>query len=268
MNKLYFSLFALALLLFSQACKENNPPVPDPEPEYYTVATAAANSLNLTVNVLAEDTAIVGYNRLFVQLLDANGNPATNYDVTVTPLMHMVSGMNHSAPVEQPTGVVEDMYPFQVVFIMPSGDMGWWELKVMIKMSDGTEEEVSLTVEKAKLLEETKMKTMLATDGVTKLFVSLVRPAEPIVGMNAFEVTVHQKATMMSFPAIENYTIEIEPEMPTMGHGSPGNVNPTHTEMGHYVGEVNFTMDGYWKVNVTLKEGGNVVAENYFDITF
>jgi hypothetical protein len=267
MNKLYFSLFALTLLLFSQACKEEVVP-PIEEPQYYTVASGTANSLNLKVNVLAEDTAIVGYNNLFVELLDASNQPVTDLTVTVTPIMHMITGMNHSAPNEQPTGVMDGMYPFQVVFIMPSGEMGWWELKVMIKKSDGTEEEVSLTAEKVKLPEETRMRTMLAADSVTKLFVTMVQPSKPQVGMNPFEITVHKKATMMDFPPVTTYTVEIEPEMPTMGHGSPGNVNPVHTELGHYVGEVNFTMDGYWKVHVTLKENDVEVVKTSFDITF
>jgi hypothetical protein len=75
---------------------------------------------------------------------------------------------------------------------------------------------------------------------------------------------------MMSFPAIENYSIEFEPEMPTMGHGSPNNVNPTYTANGLYDGTVNFTMTGYWRINVTVKNAEGVIVKDgiSFDVNF
>lgn len=74
---------------------------------------------------------------------------------------------------------------------------------------------------------------------------------------------------MMSFPAITDYEVEINPEMPSMGHGSPNNVNPVHTAKGHYTGKVNFTMTGLWRVHIKLKKNGSVISESaYFDITF
>ena len=58
--------------------------------------------------------------------------------------------------------------------------------------------------------------------------------------------------------------VEIDPQMPTMGHGSPNNVNPVHMEMGHYVGKVNFSMGGYWEINVKIKDAsGNVLDESH-----
>lgn len=75
---------------------------------------------------------------------------------------------------------------------------------------------------------------------------------------------------MMSFPAIDGYTMTMTPEMPSMGHGSPNNVNPVSSGMGKYDGKVNFTMTGYWKVNFEfLTESGETVKTGqYFDVTF
>ena len=73
---------------------------------------------------------------------------------------------------------------------------------------------------------------------------------------------------MMDFPAVNDYTVEIEPTMPSMGHGSPNNVNPVFTSMGHYVGKVNFTMTGLWNVKLTLKKNGVTIDNKQsFDIT-
>jgi hypothetical protein len=117
---------------------------------------------------------------------------------------------------------------------------------------------------------ESRLYSFLSTDGTTKVFVALVEPPKWKTGMNDFEIVIYQKASMMDFPPLENLLVEIEPEMPTMGHGSPNNVNPVHIANGHYFGQVNFTMTGYWKVNVTVKDSqGNIMNETgFFDITF
>jgi hypothetical protein len=73
---------------------------------------------------------------------------------------------------------------------------------------------------------------------------------------------------MMSFPPAEDLTIEIEPEMPSMDHGSPNNVHPVHFADGHYVGKVNFTMTGWWRIHMVIKKDGELLTdEAYMDIT-
>ena len=73
----------------------------------------------------------------------------------------------------------------------------------------------------------------------------------------------------MSFPAVNDLTVAIEPEMPSMDHGSPNNIDPTLLEAGHYKGRVNFTMTGWWRVHINLLRGTTVVTdEAYLDITF
>ncbi|MCK4750942.1 MAG: FixH family protein, partial [Bacteroidales bacterium] len=76
------------------------------------------------------------------------------------------------------------------------------------------------------------------------------------------------KESMMSFPPAEDLIVEIEPEMPSMDHGSPNNEHPVHLADGHYRGKINFTMTGWWRVHITLKKGDEVVTDEAFlDIT-
>jgi hypothetical protein len=65
-------------------------------------------------------------------------------------------------------------------------------------------------------------------------------------------------------------SIAITPEMPSMGHGSPNNVDPVYTADGRYEGKVNFTMTGYWKVNMVIRDAEDVIIKDnaFFDITF
>jgi hypothetical protein len=98
---------------------------------------------------------------------------------------------------------------------------------------------------------------------------SLVEPAAWKVGNNPFEITAHTMASMMSFPCCTDLTIEITPEMPSMGHGSPNNINPVHTGNGHYLGNVNFTMTGAWRIHLVVKKGDRLISNKaYFDIEF
>lgn len=73
----------------------------------------------------------------------------------------------------------------------------------------------------------------------------------------------------MNFPPVSDLTVEITPEMPSMGHGSPNNVNPVYIENGHYKGKVNFTMTGDWRIHLTLKKGDRLITNKaFFDLYF
>jgi len=103
----------------------------------------------------------------------------------------------------------------------------------------------------------------------TKYPISLVMPVAWKVGNNVFEITVNMMQDMMNFPVCSDLTVEITPEMPSMGHGSPNNVNPVYVSNGHYVGSVNFTMTGDWRIHMVLKKGSRIISNKaFFDINF
>ena len=103
----------------------------------------------------------------------------------------------------------------------------------------------------------------------TKYPISLVTPKVWKVGMNPFEITINCMQDMMTFPSCNDFSIELTPEMLRWGHGSPNNINPILMSNGHYIGTVNFTMTGAWRVNMLIKKSNWAVAKKaYFDITF
>ena len=57
------------------------------------------------------------------------------------------------------------------------------------------------------------------------------------------------------------------PTMPSMGHGSPNNENPSHLEKGHYMGKVNFSMSGDWKLDLSISGSENLTISTEYDIT-
>ena len=225
------------------------------------------------VKVYADEALYVGYNQLYVLLYEqGTKNMIKSAHVTFATEMTMMMGMSHASPIEDPSNTDPSDGVFQgaAVFIMPSEGNGTWTFKVHVhNHANNMEGEVMSEVNVISPT-EAKMYSFLSATDNAKVFVSLVEPMMPEVGENKFEVVVHSKATMMSFPSMEDLNIEIEPEMPTMGHGSPNNVNPTHIGNGHYEGVVNYTMTGLWRVHMTVKDkDGNVMNDaNYFDMTF
>ncbi len=265
MYKSIFFLLSISLLFWA-GCKPA--PVVDPV-EGVVVGEAALTDLGLSLELIAPDSLFAGYQTIKAAIKDMDTDEMrSDLELTVIPMMTMTT-MTHSVPIEQNAGSDTDgYYPFQTVFIMPSGDMGYWELKVTVRDPLADREQTVMVPIEVVNPEEAKVRNFVAADDSIPLFLSLVQPTEPTVGMNEFTLAVHKRETMMNFPAVEGLTIEIEPTMPTMNHGSPNNVHPVYTAQGHYKGRVNFTMDGWWQVHVVVKRGETVVGETDFNLTF
>lgn len=266
----------MALALFVTSCKkeETNPGTPPDNPlsEYVLIAESQATTLDYSVRVYAPEALFVGYNHILVQVEDNNsGAIIDNPSVMFMPLMEMNSGMNHGCPSEQPMyNSSLQVMEGTVTFVMPSLGQGEWFLGLKITDDAGTSEELKLSVEIIQKDEPKLFSFISATDPDQRVFVALVEPRQPIIGINNYELAIYERETMMSWPALEMLNVEIDPEMPTMGHGSPNNENPIDMGNGHYLGKVNFTMSGYWKVNMKIKSStGDMMKDDaFFDITF
>lgn len=216
-----------------------------------------------SLQVVSHGPLHAGYNAVMAHLTDPEGQPVSGAEITYRPMMSMVDGMDHGAPVEQPVEEQPGMYHGAVGFTMPGGpDLGSWTLNVgFTDPASGATGDASfdLDVAPSKLIGSFE-----APDG-SKVFVMAVDPIVPLTGKQPFEVFVAQKKGMADWPALDGLSLAITPGMPTMGHGSPGNENPVASGNGHYTGLVNFTMRGPWEVVVAVdgKDGalGEVVLE-------
>jgi hypothetical protein len=263
---IYVILCLLAIPLVS--CENDEDPV-DKDPDMVLIATAMTEKQAFEISLYANDTLFEGYNSLFISVKSTSSKSlVTDATLALKPIMDMTD-TEHSAPYENPEGLAndEDLFEAAVVFIMPSSGMMGWTLDVNVKTEEKDETAV-LEIPKVRSLDEARKFNLISPLDDTKYFVSLVEPMDLEVGINNCEFTVHYKENMMSFPPAEDLTIEIEPEMPSMDHGSPNNVHPVHTADGHYVGKVNFTMTGWWRIHMVIKKGGEVLTdEAYMDIT-
>jgi YtkA-like len=178
--------------------------------------------------------------------------------------------MQHSAPSENPASeeAVNHLFPCSVVFIMASTG-GTWTLQIKVH-NHAVDKEGVITIP-VTVIEpvKSKIKSFTALHDGGKYFVSLVEPSSPKVGINDFEIAIYKKTSMMNFPADSSLTVSFIPEMPTMGHSSPNNINPVHIGNGRYKGKVNFTMTGLWRLNVDFLSGTAIAdTTQSFDVEF
>lgn len=262
----YTIISMLALSLVSCNINED---LPDNNPDLVFIASAVSDNQSFEVTLYAIDTLFEGYNPLLVSVkAAATLDQVTDAEISFSPLMDMID-MKHAAPYENPEGPANDEGLFEgaVVFIMPSTEMMGWTLDVHVKAMDKDETAV-LEIPVVRALDEARKFNVISKVDETKYFVSLVHPTKPEVGINDCEFTVHYKQNMMNFPPAEDLTIEIEPEMPSMDHGSPNNEHPVHVANGHYSGKINFTMTGWWRIHMIIKKDTSVVTEDaYMDFT-
>jgi hypothetical protein len=242
---------------------------------YPKIKEAVTNSNSYTVKMYANDSLFVGYNKLFFKVLKSNGGQTVSQaTLKLLPLMDMVT-FSHACPVENPSGTLnaDGYFEGAVLFSMPGTDS--WTLDVPVE-AEGIRDTAHFDLHQ--VIATSPVRKIVAIDSlsngsggwiITKYPISLVLPDAWKVGNNKFEITIHRMASMMDFPAVTDLTVEITPEMPSMGHGSPNNVNPVHTTNGHYVGTVNYTMTGDWRIHLTIKKGDRLITSRmYFDIFF
>ena len=265
-------IISVVLLLFIAlaACEKQNDTKPVSEKEKLSIVAADTRSGLYHVELLANDTLYQGYNKIFLKITaNPDGNPVKSAVVSLHPMMHMTN-MEHSAPVENPAGSVsaDGYFEGAVVFIMPDNPLEHWTLDVAVDI-EGTKDTVHFEIPKVRNLKDGRIVNFISPEDDKTYFISLLQPASPEVGINDIEFTVHYRKNMMSFPPADDLAITFVPEMPSMGHSSPNNEQPDFTANGHYKGKVDFTMTGWWRINVTVKRDNDTLSDKVaFDINF
>lgn len=275
MKKILFLMVVLTATILT-SCDDTKQEFTTPNfEELFTEDYPLKNSVpagDYTVSMHAEEDLFVGYNQMYFLVKNTStGELISDFTLKITPMMDM-GVMMHSAPNETPVNPEGDtkVIKYNMVYIMPS-TAGDWTLNGELTINEGDNPiSFSLPVTVVEKTDVRMLSFISQADSTTMVFLTLNQLKDPVVGENPIQFGVYKRETMMSFPAVEDYQIEFEPEMPTMGHGSPNNVNPTYTANGLYDGTVNFTMTGYWRINVTVKNLEGVVVKDgiSFDVNF
>lgn len=266
MKKIFTSTMILLLILTAAGCKDDSNPVPPVIEEQLPAFKAGEMFLaGAKLTLYADDSLRAGYNKLYLKIADsARGSILSDVELQVTPVMHMMTH-THSSPIIQPEICTCGLSPFGGVFQMPSGDMGEWSLRFTLtnRVLNRTEiGSMPITV-----LNTSNVKVVTGSDG-TSYVLTYVPIKTPKVGINDISFYLHKRETMMEWPAFTNAQIIMTPDMPSMGHGSPNNVNPVHALNGEYKGKVNFTMTGEWRITCQVNSGSDSLFTTSFNIIF
>ncbi len=256
-----FILVSFAALLFSCTKEKDNS-----NTEKITIGTLKATNLQYDVKLLADvNTFEVGYQNVYFQISKNNENIKAEH-VHFYPWMDM--GMHqHGAPAEDLVWE-NNLYKGAAVFSMATSAMGTWEL-VFVIHHNNLEDTLRFPVTVNANATGVKKLASVTGDDTKKYMVALVAPQTPKIGVNDLSMAVFENQNGV-FSIVENLAITIDPQMISMGHGSPNNVNPVwNASTKHYDGKVNFTMTGDWRLFFNVeRNGAPVITQSYLDFNF
>jgi hypothetical protein len=260
------SVLSLVLVALVSACGSISSKAP----------TAAKTSLGqttvggLSAELFTDNQLQTGLSPLYLKISDGGALVITDATLTVTPQMTMSGGMQHGAPVlGDPSVDGSGLYHVDVVFQMASSATDIWTLSVGIARAGnavGQAQFDALTVVDSGRASAFAYTPTGGTE--TDYVASFNLTSAAKVGLNPVVVTLHQTQDMMLFAPVDDATLVLDPEMPSMGHGAPGSVNPTLSSSGRYNGQVAFSMAGTWQTTVTVSEAGQTLGTPKFTITF
>lgn len=269
MKTLKYSLVILLSIFLFTACSSDDDGGSDDRNEIENlllVKTITADDVK--VQLFTESgTLRVGYNKLYLRVLDSSDTPIEDAALTWMPMMTMdMGGMTHehSTPFSEITKVAgkQTLYEGYIVFIMASDEPhSYWDLHLdFTANSRHFETSDRLMVSDTESEFNKPFASVMGNDEVS-YFLALVEPSEPVIGTNDIVVALFKMGEHHDFPIVNNYTIQVDPRMPGMGnHSAPGNVAMTQASDGFYHGKVGFSMTGYWKINLILEnQAGDTV---------
>jgi hypothetical protein len=216
-----------------------------------------------TIEIYTETGKLVqGYNNLTIRIKDKSTQAfIENATITWKPMMHMTE-MAHSCPKSDLVKVsgMQTVYNGFIIFQMAENQMEKWDLTFNYTINGIAYEAVDFIGVPA----STK-KTVTSVTGIdgVKYVLALIEPKNPAVKINDITIGLFKMENMMSFPVVENFKINLDPRMPSMGnHSSPNNQDLVYNAVTKlYDGKLSLTMTGYWKLNLMLRNQSNEILK-------
>lgn len=264
-------LIGLVALTAAACGDDDSNPLPDsgvPVRTESLLAAAEGETLRLELHSLGP--LEVGRNPVAYRLFARPSGAAIGRAVLEQrPLMTMMNH-SHACPFIDPPMEADASGRFVGTLVpnMPGGAMGKRTLDVDVRL-DGETSTRTLSFGELQVSERAIPARKDLVLGESKYIISLnFVDGTPRVGESPVIVTVHQVMHMgAEFPPVTDLSIVMTPFMPTMEHGSSGNVDPVHTAHGEYEGLVNFNMLGAWRTTLELRRGGEKLGEVVYDFT-
>lgn len=256
----YIIPFVLILTFIS--CSEDDSDDPISEVEGLLKVQEFVNDDHI-IELFTESGALIqGYNNITIRVKEnATGSFVENATLSWKPVMHMTTKM-HSCPKSELLKVAgkKTVYNGYIIFQMAENLDEGWDLTINYTID---EMEYSVVDDIAVPMSDRKTVSVFMGSDMTKYILALVEPQNPQVAVNDITVGLFKMESMMDFPVVQDYTIMLDPRMPSMGnHTSPNNEDLSYDSQSEmYNGKLSLTMSGYWKLNLILKNTSNEVLK-------
>lgn len=266
-SSLYILFFLTSVLLLS--CSEDTPGPGNPVEGLTRIAVSELAEQSYVLEVYSATPILTAsYTPIYVRVLDKEQQAVKLSDIRIIPemTMHMDGHeMQHSAPVSAVTASQQaGLYEAAVVFTMAGTETDKWVLNIDVKTPHFAETlRVPLEVKETP---QPRIKSVKTESGAVYLL-AYIAPKEPEIGVNDFEFAIYQTVDKDNYLPVDDLQVSMRPEMPSMGHGSPNNLDPVSIGQGLYQGKVNFTMSGDWRIHLELQQDTEVLR-TYFDLVF
>ncbi|WP_417214120.1 hypothetical protein [Bizionia sp.] len=257
--KLKYILPVLFIALYTTACSEDDTNFDTPivnEVEGLNKVQELTNSTHTIELFNASGRFYTGYNAISVRIKDnTTNNYVENASISWMPIMQMPT-MQHSCPNANPTKEPgkNTVYKGNIIYQMAFTDGTGWSLTVNYTIDNV---DYSATSDIAVMQNEDQNVSSFVGSDDKRYVVAMVAPTNPIIGNNELVLGVYEMENMMSFPAVQNFSLSLDPRMPGMGnHSSPNNTNLTYNSSDNlYHANLTLTMTGYWVLNLKLMDG-------------
>jgi hypothetical protein len=264
MKKIFLIIPFFAAALFAACEKDNKETAPENPAAGLTKMQEFVDE-NYTITAWNETGKWqIGYTKAYFTVQDKDGNFIDNVQLTAFPEMNMGT-MKHSTPRSEITKVSgKPLYEAHYVFLMA----GVWNYTIGSYREDMTLYSISDSIEVKKayrpdgVTERKIISSVKAVDGSDKRYVAaLAEPQKPKAGINDITAYIYERIDANTYNPAENLRLKLDPRMPAMeNHSSPNNADLTFDPVDKtYKGKANFSMTGYWVLNLILQDDGGTV---------
>jgi len=259
------TILAFCLVILA-GCYKDPPNTPSLFPGKTLIATWPVRGAAVSIEIWNDGPLKDGYAPLYMVLRDSLHVDQLVPDAHIM-MMPMVDGLGSGvadAPYEEPEGSdVEGRFQGAVLFPFA----GPWILHTTVHNHlNNQEAEVMIPVTVNLATPTERYQFSDPDDSATSTLIAWAPTTiADHVGYNDMELVIFTHQANGRWTPDSSHTFTIKTEMPSMGHGSDGNVEPTHRAKGHYFGKVNFTMAGEWTVTAeTFRNGVSVTTPYVF----
>ena len=237
------------------------------------MGSSYATGSGVKVTLYQGATFLTGYNKIYLVLTDsATAAVITNATATISASMGMGADIPAmTCPIEQPVySSTNELYTGASVFNMATGGgMGQWMVSVNVTNPANSKQGMASFMVNVNNSTYNPITNVTGSDDQTYM-ITLVQPLKPQIGMNTLDLLVDMQNMDMTYSPVNNFQVQFTPEMPAMQNmTSSNNQNPVLSANGHYVGKVNLTMTGDWKLDIDLLNGQTtIVTDAGIEFTF